>query len=99
MRVIALAAFVVFSVFALTQLDDATSFTWVLIYGFAAMVSLMAAIGVRVTLPALVGVAGYAALTWKLGPGPGYGLILCIVWTTFLFASQIRPLERLNFSP
>ena len=93
-RGLCLAAFAVFLGFAVSQNRDPDAFPWTLIYGYAAMLSLMAALGVRALLPAFIGAAAYAVTAYRLFAGGGegapvkttevLGLVVCSAWTLAL---------------
>ena len=105
-RIAAMVAFTVFMVFAAVQHNDPDAFGWALIYGYAALLSLMTALGVRVAVPALAGAMAYGLLAYRLFPGleipllhieegrESLGLILCAVWSTGLGVTTLMPRYR-----
>lgn len=95
-------AFVVFSVFAALQWNDPDMAVWVMLYGYAAMLALFAALHVKVLLPASLGVIGYALVAWRLFPDgltqpwievaqarEALGLGVCAAWTAFIAITQM----------
>lgn len=95
-------AFVVFSVFAALEWDDPDMVVWAMLYGYAAMLALFAALRVKVLLPASLGMIGYALVAWRLFPSglsqpwievdqarEALGLGVCAAWTAFIAITQV----------
>jgi hypothetical protein len=95
-------AFVVFSVFAALQWNDPDMVVWVMLYGYAAMLALFAALHVQVLLPASLGMIGYSLVAWRLFPAEltqswieierareALSLGVCAAWTAFIAITQV----------
>lgn len=69
---------------AVLQTARPPEFVYILIYAYAAMLSLMFALNVGVRLAAAYGALGYALLCFKLGPSPA--VIVSLIYAVALAA-------------
>lgn len=106
LRLVSLTLALVFGLFAWWQGNDPDSLGWILIYGYAAMVSVVAALGVRTTVAALAGAGAYTVLFIQSYPADvpwvieeeafreGLGLLICLVWMMALLAFELARLKN-----
>lgn len=106
-RIVSLIMTVLFVVGVVVQFNDPDGFRWMIVYGFAVVVSVMALFG-RYSSLAVVGVVGYLGAFFFLMPSTfdgwytnelareALGMLFCAIWMIVLSVKMFRDLQELE---